>query len=80
VPIAVPDGGDQGENAARIAWAGVGARMPRRLATPPAIAAVTGQVLADGEMASRAAALAGWQARNDAGERCAALLEELVAG
>ena len=79
VPIAVPDGGDQGENAARIAWAGVGARLPRRLATPKALAAVTENVLADREMAARVAGLAGWQAAHDAGGRCVELIEELAA-
>lgn len=80
VPIAVPDGGDQGENAARIAWAGVGSRLPRRLATPNALAGVTESVLADRAMAARVARLAGWAASSDAGGRCAGLIEELVAG
>lgn len=80
VPIVVPDGGDQGENAARIAWARVGARLPRRLATPRALAAVTENVLADREMAARAAGLAAWESANDSGERCAELIEALVAG
>ncbi|MFM8560601.1 MAG: glycosyltransferase [Solirubrobacterales bacterium] len=80
VPIAVPDGGDQGENAARIAWAGVGSRLPRRLATPKALAAVTESLLADREMAARVAGLAAWAASSDAGGRCAGLIEELAAG
>ncbi len=78
VPIAVPDGGDQGENAARIAWAGVGARLPRRLATAGPLARATESVLADREMAARTARLAEWEAGNDAGSRCALLIEELA--
>ena len=79
IPVAVPDGGDQGENAARVAWAGVGARLPRRFAGPEALAAVTAKALEDGAMAARAEELAAWAAGNDTGARCATLLEELVA-
>ena len=80
VPVVVPDGGDQGENAARVAWAGVGARLPRRLATPGPLARATESVLADRAMAQRTAQLAEWAAGNDAGSRCASLIEELAGG
>ena len=34
VPVVSPAAGDMFENAARIAWAGLGVRLPRRLLTP----------------------------------------------
>jgi UDP:flavonoid glycosyltransferase YjiC (YdhE family) len=40
VVVCVPAAGDMNENAARVAWAGVGVRLPRRLARPGPVALV----------------------------------------
>lgn len=80
VPIAVPDGGDQGENAARIAWAGAGVRVPRRLARPRALAMATERALEDRRLAARVDSLADWEEANDAGGRAVELLEGLAGG
>jgi UDP:flavonoid glycosyltransferase YjiC (YdhE family) len=77
-PVVVPDGGDQGENAARMAWAGLGARLPRRLAAPWPLAAVIEAVLSDDEMGRRVSDVAAWDASNDAGGRASELIEELA--
>ena len=80
VPVTVPDGGDQGENAARIEWAGAGVRVPRRFAGPGALAAATGLALDDRQLRDRVEELARWEAGNDAGDRAVDLLERTVAG
>ena len=80
VPVVVPDAGDQGENAARVAWAGAGVRLPRRLATPRALALATGEALGNPGLREQARSLARWAAGNDAGARAADLLEALAEG
>ncbi len=77
--LAVPHSGDMGENAARIDWAGVGVRLPWRFLTPAALRLAVRRALADGSLAARAGALAGWSAVNDGAERAAGLVEQLAA-
>ncbi len=62
------------ENAARVAWAGLGVRLPRRFASPRAIRVATAAALADRGLATRVAALRG---RDGAG-RAADLVEGLA--
>ena len=73
--LAVPAAGDMNENAARLAWAGLGLRLPRRLATPRTIRAAAARVLADGPMRERVRALA----PVNGPRRAADLLESFVA-
>jgi UDP:flavonoid glycosyltransferase YjiC (YdhE family) len=58
VPVlAVPEAGDMNENAARLDRAGLGLRLPRRLATPRAIRLAARRALADDAMRARVRAL-----------------------
>ena len=68
-----------GENAARIAWSGVGIRLPRRLVTARAIRLATRRVLTDPAFAERAQRLHDWSARNDGAAVAADALEEFAA-
>ena len=76
--VAVPAGGDMAENAARIDWAGVGVRVPRRLCTPRSIALAVGRALARPGMRSRAGELAAWAAEHDGAERAADAVERFA--
>jgi MGT family glycosyltransferase len=69
--VACPTAGDMGENAARVAWAGVGVSLPRRLTTARGIRLAVRKLLADPEYARRAAGLRDWAERNDGAERAA---------
>jgi UDP:flavonoid glycosyltransferase YjiC (YdhE family) len=67
------------ENAARVAWAGVGVRLPRRLVSARGIRLATEQALADPAPAARARELAAWLEARDPADRAAELVESLVA-
>ncbi|MDQ3587665.1 MAG: glycosyl transferase [Actinomycetota bacterium] len=69
--VACPAEGDMAENAARVAWAGAGVSLPRRLASARGIRLATRAVLADPVYTRRAADLAEWARRFD-GRRVAA--------
>ena len=69
--VAVPAAGDMNENAARIAWAGLGTRLPGRLTTPRAIRLAVERCLTDPRIAARTRALAAWLAANDPASRAA---------
>jgi MGT family glycosyltransferase len=74
VPVlAVPAAGDMNENAARLPWAGLGLRLPARLATPRAIRLATRRALADAALRDRVRALS----VADGAVRGADLVEEL---
>jgi UDP:flavonoid glycosyltransferase YjiC (YdhE family) len=73
-------GGDMGENAARAAWAGVGASLPPRLARPWGVRLAVRRVLGDRRYAERASALARWAAAHPAGEAAEAALEVIRDG
>ncbi|HUR86707.1 MAG TPA: nucleotide disphospho-sugar-binding domain-containing protein [Solirubrobacteraceae bacterium] len=75
VVLVVPAAGDMNENAARIEWAGVGVRLPRRMVTARAIALATGRALARGGVRARARDLQAWAAANDGPARAAQLVE-----
>src|SRR3954452_7322554 len=55
--VACPAAGDMGENASRVAWAGVGVPLPRRLTTARGVRLAVQRVLADRGYADRARAL-----------------------
>ena len=78
VPVVIPDGGDQGENAARVAWARAGVRLPRRFAGPRGIDLATREALEDGYLRANAAAMARWAGRHDAASQACELLERLA--
>jgi UDP:flavonoid glycosyltransferase YjiC (YdhE family) len=75
-PVVVsPAGGDMAENAARVDWAGLGVRLPRRYATPRGVRHAVRRALARPGLRERAGAAARWIAANDAGARAAETLE-----
>ncbi len=79
VVVAAPAAGDMNENAARVDWAGVGVRIPRRLVGPRAVRLATERALADPALAARAAELGAWATAHPAGPRAAELLERWAA-
>jgi UDP:flavonoid glycosyltransferase YjiC (YdhE family) len=76
--IACPAGGDMGETGARLAWAGVGASLPRRLTTARGIRLAVRKVLAGNGYGQRAAEFRRWTDRHAPGESAARALEESV--
>jgi UDP:flavonoid glycosyltransferase YjiC (YdhE family) len=77
--VACPAAGDMNENASRVAWSGVGIRLPRRLIGPRGLRLAVQQALADDSLRVRARELAAWAAARDPAERAAALVEDLAA-
>jgi UDP:flavonoid glycosyltransferase YjiC (YdhE family) len=69
--VACPAAGDMAENAARVAWAGAGVSLPRRLVTPRGIRLALRRVLADRSHAERADELALWARENEGASRAA---------
>jgi UDP:flavonoid glycosyltransferase YjiC (YdhE family) len=74
-----PAGGDMAENAARVDWAGLGVRLPRRLCTPRGVRLAVRRALANRELQTRAARVAEWIAAHPAGERAVAEIERWAA-
>ena len=79
VVVACPAAGDMAENAARVAWAGVGVRLPRRFVAPGPLRLAVRRALADGGMRSRARSLAAWASAHDSSARAAELVEAFAA-
>jgi UDP:flavonoid glycosyltransferase YjiC (YdhE family) len=80
-PVVVcPVVGDMAENAARVDWARLGVRLPRRWATPRGVRAAVRRALGDRRIHARAAAVARWAAEHDAGELAARELEAWASG
>jgi UDP:flavonoid glycosyltransferase YjiC (YdhE family) len=77
--VACPAGGDMAENASRIAWAGVGVPLPRRLVSPRGVRLAVRRVLSEPTISERARALGAWSKRRGGGTVAAATLEEFVA-
>ena len=63
--VACPAAGDMAENAARVAWAGAGVSLPRRLVTPRGVRLAVRRLLANEGYARRARELAAWAAKHD---------------
>lgn len=78
VPVISPAAGDMNENAARVDWAGVGVRVPRRLLGPRAMRLAIERALSESALAARSRELAAWAQAHPAGPRAAELLEEYV--
>ena len=77
--VIVPAAGDMNESAARIDWAGVGVRVPRRLCAPGPVGLAVERVLASPRMRERARELAAWWRSHDPPARAAELVETLAA-
>ena len=75
--VACPAAGDMAENAARVAWAGVGVSLPRRLISARGIRLAVRRLLADPRYARRAGELGAWAERHDGAERAADEVEAL---
>ena len=67
------------ENAARVAWAGAGLALPRRLVTARGIRLAVRRVVGNPKYASRARELAEWAELNDGAVGAAAEVEALAA-
>jgi UDP:flavonoid glycosyltransferase YjiC (YdhE family) len=66
------------ESAARIDWAGVGVRVPRRLCAPGPVRLAVERTLAHPRMRARARELAAWFTSHDPPARASELIEELA--
>ena len=76
--VGCPAGGDMAENAARVAWAGCGVSLPRRLVTPRGIRLALRKLLSDPAHAVAAGRLRAWAERHDGGAIAAEALERLA--
>jgi UDP:flavonoid glycosyltransferase YjiC (YdhE family) len=74
-----PAGGDMAENAARVDWAGLGVRLPRRFCTPRGVRIAVRRALGRPALRTAARRAAAWIAANDARERAAAEIERWAA-
>jgi len=73
--VVCPAGGDMAESAARVDWAGLGTRLPRRLLTPWTLRLAVERALGDPRVRERAAAVATWAAAHDGPAAAARELE-----
>jgi UDP:flavonoid glycosyltransferase YjiC (YdhE family) len=76
--VACPVAGDMNENAARLAWAGAGVRLPRRFISPRPLRHAVEHALGDFSIRSRARELATWASTHDSGVHAASLIEVLA--
>jgi UDP:flavonoid glycosyltransferase YjiC (YdhE family) len=70
-----PAGGDMAENAARVDWAGLGVRLPRRLCTPRGVRLAVRRALARPGMRERVRRVARWIDAHDGPVRAAVEIE-----
>jgi UDP:flavonoid glycosyltransferase YjiC (YdhE family) len=73
--VACPAVGDMAENASRVAWAGAGVSLPRRLVSVRGIRLAVERVLGELAYAERARELGEWAAEHDGGEAAARAVE-----
>jgi UDP:flavonoid glycosyltransferase YjiC (YdhE family) len=73
--VVCPAAGDMAESAARVDWAGVGVRLPRRLLTPRTLRLAVERALRSERMAARARAIAAWAVAHDGAQAAAGELE-----
>ncbi|MGH2957172.1 MAG: glycosyltransferase, partial [Solirubrobacterales bacterium] len=78
--LVCPDVGDMAENGARVAWAGAGLSLPRRLVSPRGIRVAAKRILAEPGFREKAEEIAGWSRENGGAERAADLVEDAVRG
>jgi UDP:flavonoid glycosyltransferase YjiC (YdhE family) len=77
--VACPAAGDMNENAARVDWAGLGVRIPRRWATARAVRVAVQRALGDPGIARRVRTVAEWARAHDGAVRGAELVERFAA-
>jgi UDP:flavonoid glycosyltransferase YjiC (YdhE family) len=75
--VLVPAAGDMNENAARVDWAGVGVRLPRRMVGARGLELAAGRALARPRLRERARELEAWAADNDGAAAAADLVEAI---
>jgi UDP:flavonoid glycosyltransferase YjiC (YdhE family) len=63
--VVCPAAGDMAESAARVDWAGLGVRLPRRFLGPRSVRLAVGRALDDSRLRGRARAVARWAAAHD---------------
>jgi UDP:flavonoid glycosyltransferase YjiC (YdhE family) len=73
-----PAGGDMAENAARVDWAGLGVRLPRRLCTPRGVRLAVRRALRS-DLRPRVQRVADWIAAHDARSRAVDAIERWAA-
>jgi UDP:flavonoid glycosyltransferase YjiC (YdhE family) len=78
--VVVPAAGDMNENAARVDWAGVGVRLPRRMVGPRSLRLAVGRALARPALLEHARDLAAWAAGHGGAASAAGHVEALAAG
>jgi len=76
--VGCPAAGDMAENAVRVAWAGAGVSLPRRLVTARGVRLAVRKVLSDSSYAKRATELAAWAQRHDGAPVAADELESFA--
>jgi UDP:flavonoid glycosyltransferase YjiC (YdhE family) len=76
--VACPVAGDMNENAARVAWAGAGVRLPRRFTSPRPLRHAVEHALCEPSIRARARDLAAWASTHDSGSCASALIEKLA--
>ena len=74
--LVCPYVGDMAENGARVAWAGAGLSLPRRLVSPRTIRVAAKRLLAEPRFRQKAEEIAAWSRENDGAERAVDLVEE----
>jgi UDP:flavonoid glycosyltransferase YjiC (YdhE family) len=77
--LCCPHAGDMAENGARVAWAGAGLMLPRRLLGPRSLRAAVRRIIGDPAFTRRAGEIAAWGRSHDGAERGAELVERLAA-
>ncbi len=76
--VACPIAGDMNENAARLAWAGAGVRVPRRFISPRPLRGAVERALHERSIRAKASELAAWNSTHDSGAQASSLIERLT--
>jgi UDP:flavonoid glycosyltransferase YjiC (YdhE family) len=76
--VACPAAGDMAENTARVAWAGVGVGLPRRLTTPRGVKLAVRKLLSEPSYKQRAEEIARWAKTHDGPATAADELERFT--
>jgi UDP:flavonoid glycosyltransferase YjiC (YdhE family) len=77
--VVCPAAGDMAESAARVDWAHLGVRLPRRLLSPRTVRLAVMRALSDPRVRARTRAVAAWAARHDSPAAAARELERWAA-
>ncbi len=77
--LAVPAGGDMGENAAHLEWSGAGLGLPSRFLGAATLRWAVQRLLENGSYRTRARSIAAWSRQHDGPARAAELVEGFAA-